>query len=159
MTIDKKEFDSETLEDELRADRLGKELVEKFYLDIVAAGKSEQEASDLAKSADYYLRDFLISIKQRNLFEERGGVVRQFAGNWYITSTLEPQIGELARYLEGIEAFYRYLHERKLISDIFFKRIEKECADLSFYEERIESFWNIAGDGYSEWEKSCSLKD
>ena len=64
-----------------------------------------RKGNRLANSADYFIRDFVVSIKQRNIFEERPGLVRQFAGNWYIVSNLEPNITELSEHLEGISRF------------------------------------------------------
>lgn len=159
LRFNKHDFEIDNVDDEIRADALCQELLKHFYLGMLDKGVPEEEASDLAKSADYYLRDFVISIKQRNIFEERAGAVRQFAGNWYIVNTIEPEMEALADHLEGIKAFYRFLHDNKLISQIFLKLMEKECADTSFYAGRIESFWDIKGDGYLAWEKKCTLKD
>jgi hypothetical protein len=159
LRISKKEFDQETLDDALRVDRLCQGILKHFYRSLQGEGLSPEVATRLASSADYYVRDFVVDNRVRNLFEERTGLVRQFAGNWYIVNTLEPDIKELGEHLAGIVAFYRFLHDRKFISSSFFKRMEKECADLSYYESRIESFWAIKGDGYEAWEKACSLKD
>jgi len=159
LRINKKEFDQETLDDALRVDRLCQDILKHFYLSLQGEGLSPETATRLAGSADYYVRDFVVDNRVHNLFEERTGLVRQFAGNWYIVNTLEPDIKELGEHLAGIAAFYRFLHDRKLISSSFFKRIEKECADVGYYESRIESFWAIKGDGYEAWEKACTLKD
>jgi hypothetical protein len=159
LRINKKEFDQETLDDVLRVDRLCQGILKHFYLSLQGEGHSPEAATRLAASADYFVRDFVVDNRVRNLFEERIGLVRQFAGNWYIVNTLEPDIKDLGEHLTGIAAFYRFLHDRKLISSSYLKRMEKECADLPYYESRIESFWAIKGDGYEAWEKVCSLKD
>lgn len=159
LRINKNHFDINTLDDEIRADSLCQEILKDFYLDLVGKGMEEEEASDFAKSADYFLRDFVISAKQANIFQERAGLVRQFAGNWYIVNTIDPDVEVLAAHLNGIHAFYRFLHDRKLISPIFLKLVEKECTDTAFYADRIESFWDLKGDGYFAWEKKCTLKD
>lgn len=159
LAIDKDAFTPGSLEDDLRVDLLCKHLLQHFYGRLQADGLSPEEATELANSADYFLRDFLVDIKGLNLFDEKSGVVRQFAGNWYIVNTLEPDIRELARHLRGIKAFYRYLRDRELISAGYLENIERECDDLSFYEGRIESFWAISGDGYLAWERECSLKE
>lgn len=157
--INKSDFDQETLDDALRVDRLCQDLLRRFYDAILEGGLSPEEATRLASGADYYIRDFVVDNRVRNIFDERPGLVRQFAGNWYIVSTIEPDIAQLGEYLDGILSFYRYLHGCRLISDRFLRQMEQECGDLSYYESRIESFWAIKGDGYEVWEKACSLKD
>lgn len=159
LRFHKHDFDIENVDDEIRADNLSQELLKHFYLDMLAKGIPEEEASDKAKGADYFIRDFVISFKQRNIFTERAGIVRQFAGNWYIINTIDPEMPVLTAYLEGVKAFYRFLFDMKLISQIFLKHMEKECDDTSYYAERIESFWAIKDDGYIAWEKKCTLKD
>jgi hypothetical protein len=159
LRIDKKAFVPGTLEDELRVDRLCKELVQSFYHETVAAGFSPEEATLLAQGADYYARDFVVSIRQQSIFDEKPGIVKKFAGNWYIITTMEPNMLELADFLQGIKAFYRYLHGHCLVSTKFLQTVERECDDLDYYEQRIESFWSISGDGYSTWERECTLKD
>lgn len=159
LKVDKKEFVPATLEDELRVDRLCKDLLHRFYNESMESGLTPEEATALASAADYFVRDFVVSIKNRSLFDERAGIVRQFAGNWYIVNTMEPLTSEIEGYLNGIREFYRFLHGHQLISLKFLRAIEGECADLDFYSSRIDSFWDITGDGYLQWEKECSLKD
>ena len=158
MTINKDDFKLGTLDDELRVDGLCRELLMEFYNRLLADGIPPDIASRLAGSADYFIRDFVVGIKGRNIFCETTGPVRQFAGNWYIVSNLEPTGAELAGHLEGIRAFYRYLRSRELISAAYLERIEAECDDLGYYSGRIDSFWAIADDGYTAWERECSLK-
>jgi hypothetical protein len=157
--IDKSGFTPGTLEDDLRVDRLCKELLRSFYGRLLTEGLSPEEATALANGADYFIRDFVVDFKGLNLFAENPGIVRQFAGNWYIVNTLEPDIRQLARHLSGIKAFYSFLRDQQLIPDGFLKNIAKECDDLAFYESRINSFWEIKGDGYLAWERECSLKE
>lgn len=158
LTINKHDFRLGTLDDELRVDGLCKELLMHFYSQLLEEGVSADKATLLANGADYFLRDFVVAIKERNLFDEQAGLVRQFAGNWYIMNTLEPNIGELSGYLEGIKSFYRFLRDCDLISSGYLDEIEKECIDTDFYESRIASFWDIKGDGYVAWERECTLK-
>ncbi|SNB46083.1 hypothetical protein [Geobacter sp. DSM 9736] len=158
LKIEKGDFALGTLDDELRVDGLCKELLRNFYDQLLDDGLSPSRATELAGSADYFVRDFLVSIKQLNLFTEVLGTVRQFAGNWYIVSTLEPNMTELGRHLEGIREFYRFLHRRGWIAASCMEKIESECSEAAYYESRIESFWNISGDGYGAWERECSLK-
>jgi hypothetical protein len=159
MQINKTDFEIKSVEDEIRADSLCKELLMEFYHSLQASGLDPAQATMLANSADYFVRDFIVGCKQRNLFAETPGLVRQFAGNWYIVNTVEPAPEELAIHLAGVARFYSHLSELGLISTEFLKRINEECSDSSFYTGRIDSFWAITGDGYLEWEKGCTLRD
>jgi hypothetical protein len=159
LEIDKDAFTPVAQEDFMRVDSLCSAILLNFYEQLQAEGLSPEEATELAKGADYFIRDFVVDFKAINLFHEHPGIVRQFAGNWYINNTLEPDIRQLGGYLQGIRAFYRFLHDNRLISTGFLENIEKECADLAYYEGRIESFWEIEGDGYIAWEMGCTLKD
>lgn len=159
LAVDKAAFTLLKQEDFLRVDNLCKGLLLSFYEQLQQEGLPPDEATALASSADYFIRDFVVDFKALNLFNEMLGIVRQFAGNWYIFNTLEPDIRELGCYLRGISAFFRFLHDRRLISAGYLEQIDKECADLDYYERRIESFWEIKGDGYLAWEAECSLKE
>jgi hypothetical protein len=159
MKLTKSDFDLTTLEDELRVDGLCRELLMAFYFEKTAAGMSEHDATLLANSADYFVRDYLIGARQLNLLEIEGKEVRRFAGNWYIINTLDPAIDELEGHLKGVCEFFRYLAEKDAISYETFAGIESNCATLAFYCNRIESFWDIQGDGYYAWEAGCSLKN
>lgn len=157
--INKNDFDIDSLDDEIRVDSLCQGLLRRFYDRRLAAGLTPRDATLLANSADYYLRDFVVDRMRRNPFDERPGLVRQFAGNWYIVNTLEPNVDELARHLAGIRAFYHFLHEEHLISAEFLQAVEAECEALPWFSGRIDSFWSIEEDGYYSWERECSLKD
>ncbi|MCM2356815.1 MAG: hypothetical protein NDI77_01585 [Geobacteraceae bacterium] len=159
LAVNKDDFELGSLEDELRVDGLCKKILMRFYFQLLEEGESPEKATLLAGSADYFVRDFVVAIKERNLFDERPGLVRQFAGNWYIVNTLEPNMAELSRHLEGIRAFYRFLQGRALVSAEHLGRIEQECADTGYYAGRIDSFWAIRGDGYLAWERECTLKE
>ena len=159
MKLVMSDFNLTTLEDELRVDGLCRELLMAFYHEKAASGMSEHDATQLANSADYFVRDYLVGTRQMNLLETEGKEVRRFAGNWYIINTLEPDITELSVHLKGICEFFRFLAEKENISYEAFAGIECNCASLEFYRSRIESFWDIQGDGYYEWEAGCSLKN
>jgi hypothetical protein len=159
IKINKRDFDQVTIEDALRVDNLCQDLLMKFYQWMLDNGVDAVEATSHARGADYFLRDFVVDIKQRNIFSEIAGTVRQFAGNWYIVNTLEPDLEVLFRHLEGVRRFYGFLHICGLISDWFLKEVERECDDHDFYRERLDSFWEIRGDGFLVWERKCSLKD
>lgn len=147
-----------TIDDEVRVDGLCRDLLLAFYEELQADGGDPQAATELARSADYFVRDFVVGFRQWHLFDESRSPVRSFAGNWYIVTTLEPTSAELALHLAGILAFYRFLARHGLISPPFLELIEAECNDHRFYEERIRSFWEITGDGYYEWERACPAR-
>lgn len=159
LKVDKRDYIPTTLDDEVRVDKLCSELLHRFYSESQEAGLTPEEATALAGAADYFVRDFVVSIKGRSIFDERPGIVRQFAGNWYIVNTMEPLASEIDGYLAGIREFYRFLYGHKLISLKFLHAIEAECSQLDYYTGRIESFWDIKGDGYGAWERECTLKD
>ena len=159
MKLVNSDYDIATLEDELRVDALCRELLLAFYSDRLGAGIDEHEATLLANSADYFIRDFLIGARQLNILETGSGVVRTFAGNWYIVNTLEPDSSELETHLKGICEFYRFLAGHQAIPAAAFREIENECQDSGYYRQRIDSFWDIQGDGYFAWEEECSLKN
>lgn len=159
LTVDKSRFDLGSLDDELRVDGLCQKLLKRFYLQLLENGETPEKATLLANGADYFLRDFVVAIKQRNIFTELPGLVRQFAGNWYIVSNIDPSVSVLSGHLQGIKAFYRYLHDKHLISPEYFQQLARECDDLAYYDSRIDSFWAITGDGYLAWERECSLKE
>lgn len=158
MKLTKSDFQIGTLEDELKVDGLCRELLMNFYLERIASGLNENEATLLANSADFYLRDYLIGFRQQNLLDSDPGVVRQFAGNWYIVNTMEPVIEEIVEHLNGIREFYRFLYANDAIDASFFAIIDQDCSDIGYYRARIDSFWNIKDDGYYQWERECSLK-
>lgn len=158
LALNPADFAIATIEDEVRVDGLCRDLLLEFYGELQAEGGDPETATALARSADYFVRDFLVGFKQWHLFDESFSPVRPFAGNWYIVNTLEPTSGELALHLAGILAFYRFLASHGLISAAFLERIAAECGDHPFYEERIRSFWELTGDGYYAWERACPLK-
>jgi hypothetical protein len=157
--IDKTDFTIASVEDELRVDDLCRKLLKDFHQHLLLNGVPPLEAGALAHGADYFLLDYLVSARRRNLFQEKEGIVRTFAATWYIISSLEPTIGELEGHVNGVRDFYRFLHSNGLISGEYLGKVEKECDDMRWYEERIESFWNIREDGYLAWERECSLKE
>jgi len=159
LEIDKDAFTPVAHEDFMRVDSLCSAILLNFYEHLQAEGLSAEDATELAKGADYFIRDFVVDFKALNLFYELPGIVRQFAGNWYISNTLEPDIGQLGGHLQGIRAFYRFLHERGFISAAYLEAIENESSDLAYYERRIETFWEIEGDGFIAWEAEGTLKE
>jgi hypothetical protein len=158
ILLQKRDFELGSFDDELRVDSLCRDLMLKFYRSLLDDRLPPAEATALASGADYFIRDFVIDKKQLNILAENPGLVRQFAGNWYIVNTLEPNLQELCGYLGGILEFYRFLCNNGSISAKYFDIVAKECSDVAYYEARIDSFWAIQGDGYLAWERECSLK-
>ncbi len=157
MILNKTDFTITTDDDELRVDDLCRRLLRTFHQHLLQSGTPPAQAGRLAHSADYYLRDFLVSAQRADLFAETPGIVRRFAATWYIITTLEPAMGELGDHLQGVLALYGYLQEQGLLSPDYLHRIGEECAETAWYEERISSFWAITGDGYRDWLARCPL--
>lgn len=149
------DFDFETLEDELRVDGLCRQLLEKFYHHLQSDGLTPEKASGLAYSADYFVRDYLLDFLQQNVLRPLPGHVRYFAGSWYVTRTLEPEMAVLERHLEGIVAWYRFLRSQHLVTAEELADVEQDAGQLAYYRDRIERFLALAGDGYEAWDREC----
>lgn len=158
IKIAKNDFSIASDEDETRVDGLCRDILKAFHLSLLDRGIPPHEAGNLAHSADYFLRDYVVSARRESILDETPGLIRRFAATWYIISTLEPSLNELAGYLKGVRAFYAFLNDKGLISPSCLSQAEKECSDLAYYEKRIESFWDIKDDGYLAWERECTLK-
>lgn len=156
--IDRNDFNITSDEDEIRVDGLCSEILRYFHRCLLDSGTTPHEAGSLAHGADYFLRDYVVSARRENILDETPGLIRRFAATWYIISTLEPSLDELAGYLKGVQAFYLFLHDKGLISSPCLSQAEQECSDLDYYGKRIESFWDIKDDGYVAWEAECTLK-
>lgn len=152
------DFEFATMEDELRVDERCQALLHAFYLHLQAAGMETQLASDLAYCADYYVRDYLLDFSRQNVVRPQTGIVRRFAATWFVTRTLDPEIGVLEQHLRAIGEFYRFLHKVHFISADELAMIEDEAAQLDYYRQRIVDFLAIKGDGYVAWEAECPLK-
>jgi hypothetical protein len=152
-------FDVANWQDEARVDRLCVELLKKFHRSLLDEQQTEPlEAGNLARGADYFLREFIIGDRQENIFDITPKRVRQFAGNWYIIKNMEPNMEELTDLLFGIDAFYSWCTDIGHYDDELQKQIQSYCQDLDLYRERIEKFWDIT-DNYSEWDSAISLKN
>ena len=153
------DFDFVTIDEELKVDGLCQNLLQQFYEHLQEAGLTPEQASDLAYCADYYVRDFVIDFKRQNLLKPEPGLVLQFAGNWYITRTLEPELGTLTKHLEAISGFYSFPNELGLISGTQLEAVVADAAKTDFYSGRINSFLEIKGDGFVSWEQACPLRE
>lgn len=152
------DFESASLDDELRVDGCCQELLKRFYLYLVGRGMTPEQASELAFSADLYLRDYVVDFARQNVSRPQPGIVRRFAATWFITHTLDPEMRILERHLAGVRELYRYLHGQHLISREELDFLEDETAQTDYYRQRIESFLTIVDDGYFAWEAECPLR-
>jgi len=159
IEFDHDDFEFTSFDDELRVDKCCQELLKCFYLDLMGQGMTPQQASELAFSADLYVRDYLVDFARRNVARPQPGIVRRFAATWFVTHTLDPEMRILERHLAGIRELYRYLHGQHLISREELNFLEDEAAQADYYRQRIESFLAIVGDGYFAWEAECPLRD
>lgn len=155
LTFKHDDFDVKSLEDELKVDGLCRKLLEQFYHNLQHMGLTPENASELAYSADYYVRDYLVDCLQQNILRPQVGLVRYFAASWYITRTLEPEMAVLERHLTGIVAWYRFLREQQYISIDELSGIEQDAAQRDYFQARLERFLNLAGDGYEAWDAEC----
>lgn len=153
-------FEIRNLQDEIRVDDLCRQLLQDFRDDLMRHETlPAAQAGALAHGADYFLREFIIPDRRENVFALKPGRVRQFAGNWYIVRNLEPNMGELSGLLQGIEAFYAWCCKSGKVDAELAATVRQECASLDYYRLRIDEFWAIEGDGYSAWERECTLKE
>lgn len=155
IVFDHEDFDFETLEEELKVDQQCRMLLQQLYVWLQQQELTPEQASEVAYSADYYLRDYLIDFLRCNPLRPQPGQVRAFAGNWYITRTMEPEYNVLCRHLTAIAYLYRYLYELGLISCEIVQQVEQETAAQDYYRQRIESFLALAGEGFKEWDQEC----
>lgn len=159
IEFEHEDFDFTTMEDELRVDERCQSLLKQFYQHLQLHGRTPQQASDLAYAVDFYLRDYVLDYSRSNVVRPQPGIVKKFAGNWFITHTLDPEMVSLERHLEGIREFYRYLHSLHFICREELVWLEDEAAQNEFYRKRIENFLAIYGEGYVTWDAECPLKD
>lgn len=153
------DFDLGSIEDEIRVDERCQELLKRFYLHLIARGMTPERASELAFSADLYVRDYLLDFARQNVVRPQPGIVRRFAATWFAVHTLDPEMSVLERHLEAIAEFYGYLHRQHLISAEELRFVQEEAAQKEYYRQRIERFLGIVGDGYFAWEAECPLKN
>jgi hypothetical protein len=152
------DFDFEDIDEELRADNNCRALLNRFYMDLLSRGISDQDASELAFCADYYLRDYLLDHLRQNIVRPRTGIVRFFAGNWFIVKTLDPEIAVLEKHLKAIAELYQFLHRQHCISKDELDYLLGEAGQTEFYKKRIDSFLEICGEGYNSWGSECLLE-
>lgn len=157
--LKKSDYSIESLDDEIRVDKLCVDLLRHLYQDLTKQSETPPEqAGEFCHGADYFLREFIIADRRENLFDAKAIHVRQFAGHWYIVRTTEPNLTELKSILSGTAEFYRFLFRQGLITETLASEITAQCQELSYYQQRIEDFWNIEDDGYNAWRQACPLE-
>ena len=157
--LNKTDYSIKSLDDEIRVDKICVDLLRHLYQDLTQQSKiSPVQAGEFCHGADYFLREFIIGDRHENLFDTEAIHVRQFAGHWYIIRTPEPNLTELKNILYGTAEFYRFLFRQGLIAETLADEIAAQCLDLSYYQQRIEDFWNIENDGYDSWRQACPLE-
>jgi hypothetical protein len=158
--VDPADFTVSTLDDEIRVDALCVRLLLAIRERLLREPhRTPLEVGQQCRGADLFLRDFVIAACGDNLFSLPPERVRQFAGHWYITSTLEPNAGELATILDGIAACYAVLAEHGLISPALHSAVAAACAELPWYRQRIDDYWAIETDGFRQWRAVCPLPE
>lgn len=152
------QFEVRTLDDEIRVDQLCVQLLQAVRDHLITRqGVEPLIAGGLCQGADHFLREFVIAECHGNPLRLPAERVRQFAGHWYIVRTLEPDPGELAAILAGVDRCYRVFAEHGLVSPVLSAAIDTMCGDLDYYRQRIDDFWAIEGDGFTPWRAACPL--
>ena len=149
------DFEFETIDEELLVDGRCQQVLKQFYLFLQQQGMVAESASELAFSADLYLRDYLIDFGRQNIVRPEPGIVTKFAGSWFITHTLDPDFATLERHLTAISELYRYMHRQHLISADELSFLLEEAGQAEFYRQRIDSFLNLTGAGFAAWDAEC----
>lgn len=152
------DFEFASLEEELLVDQRCQQVLKHLYQNLQQRGMSAERASELAYSADLYVRDYLLDFARQNLVRPQPGIVRKYAASWFITHTLDPEMVLLERHLSAIAELYRFLHRQHLISAGELEFLLEEAGQLDFYQKRIDSFMNISGDGFAEWDAECPAR-
>ena len=152
------DFEFATLEEELLVDQRCQQVLKHFYQYLQQRGMSAERASELAFSADLYLRDYLLDFARQNIARPQPGIVRKFAASWFISHTLDPEILLLKRHLSAISELYTFMHCQHLISADELKFLLEEAGHVDFYQQRIDSFINITGEGFVAWDAECPAR-
>ena len=158
MEFEHDDFEFDTIDEELLVDQRCQQLLNRFYLFLQQQGMEAELASEMAFSADLYLRDYLLDFGRQNVVRPQPGIISKFAGSWFITHTLDPEMEMLERHLKAIVEFYRYLRRQHLISVDELAFLEQEAGETGFYKTRIDNFLGINGDGFVAWDQECPAK-
>ena len=155
MEFEQDDFEFDSIDEELLVDERCQQVLKQFYLFLQQQGMAAEQASELAFSADLYLRDYLIDFGRQNIVRPQHGIVTKFAGSWFITHTLDPEFITLERHLKAISELYRFIHRQHLISADELSFLLKESEQHEFYRQRIDTFLNLTGDGFAAWDAEC----
>ena len=157
--LNKNDFNIVSFDDEILVDKRCVGLLRHFnqYL-TCQKGLTPEQAGELCHGADYFLREFMIADRRDNLFSASAERIRQFAGHWYIIRTPEPNLTELNGILKGTARFYSFLTEQGLIDLQVSRHITRQCNETDYYQQRIDDFWAIQGDGFDTWRQACPLE-
>lgn len=148
-----------SLDDEIRADHCCRDLLKHFLTYTrQQLTKDPLNAGALARGADYFLRDYLIDFSRVNIFSATADHIRGFAGNWYIVSTLEPNMKQLKEILRGISCFYGFAEQHGLITPDQLALIEEACIELAYYAQRIDDFHQLQDNGFHSWDRDCPAR-
>ena len=158
MEFEHDDFEFATLEEELLVDQRCQQILKQFYLYLQQQGMTAERASELAFSADLYVRDYLLDFARQNIVRPQPGLVRKFAGSWFITHTLDPEMALLELYLSAVAELYRFLHSQHLISADELVFLLEEAGQVDYYQKRIDVFLTITGDSFVEWDAECPAK-
>ncbi|MEI6206861.1 MAG: hypothetical protein WCP20_08765 [Desulfuromonadales bacterium] len=152
------DFEFATLEEELLVDQRCQQLLKHFFLYLQQRGMPAERASELAFSADLYVRDYLLDFARQNIVCPQQGIVRKFAASWFITHTLDPEMTMLERHLSAIAELYRFMHRQHFISVVELAFLLEEAGQLPYYQKRIDSFTAITGDSFVAWDTECPAR-
>ena len=157
--LNKKDYNIQSLDDEIRVDKLCVDLLRHLYRDLTQQRSVPPEhAGEFCHGADYFLREFIVADRCENLFAVEALHIRQFAGHWYIVRTPEPNLTELKKILTGTAEFYGFLSRQGLVTESSADEISSQCRELDYYQQRIDDFWAIENDGYAAWQQACPLE-
>ncbi len=156
--LNKTDYNIADLDDEIRVDSLCVDLLRHLYQELVQKhGLPPEQAGEHCHGADYFLREFVIPERRKNLFSVEAKDLLQFAGHWYIIRTPEPNLTELKKILAGTAELYSYLASQKLVRQATAEEISMQSQQLDYFQKRIDDFWAIEGDGYDAWRDACPL--
>ena len=156
--FEQSDFEFDTIDEELQVDGRCQQILKQFYLYLQQQGLAAEQASGLAFSADLYLRDYLIDFGRQNIVRPHPGIITVFAGSWFITHTLDPEFATLEHHLAAITELYRYMHRRHLISADELAFLLEEAGTLDYYRQRIDSFLNLTGSEFVQWDAECPAR-
>jgi len=157
--LNRDDFNIVSLDDEIRVDKRCIDLLRRFNQYLTRQeGLPPEQAGEVCHGADYFLREFMIADRHDNLFCTSAKRVRQFAGHWYIIRTPEPNLTELKSILEGTARFFNFLADQKLVDMQLSLDIAEQCNTFDYFQQRIDDFWAIEGDGFHAWRQDCPLE-